>query len=140
MKFVYRRNWDHFPLLIIPTPGPTPEEDIDQDSFYQRADEALSQPDSVVVLHDISGARAPGPMRRKRFIEYAQKNEDRVRATVEAYGVLIDSQMLRGVITAVLWFITPPCPIRVFTDRAKALAWLRSMSSTLSDARDRPSP
>jgi len=133
VKFVYRRNWDHFPLMIIQTPGPTLEEDIDQDSFYERADEALSQPDPIVVLHDVSGARTPGPMRRKRFIEFAQKNEERVQQRVEAYGVLIDSQMLHGAITAILWFITPPCPIRVFTDRAKAIAWLRSMSSTLSD-------
>ena len=134
--FVYRKNWDRFPLLIIQSPGQALDSEIDQDSFYERAEEALSQPAPVVVLHDLTGARVAGPVRRKRFVDYANNNADRIAERIEAYAVLIDSHVFRGVITAILWFVPPPCPLKVFTDQAKAIEWLKSMSSTLSPPKD----
>lgn len=38
---------------------------------------------------------------------------------------------MTGVVTAVLWLLRPPCPIKVFSNPTDAEAWLFSLNSEL---------
>ncbi|MEZ4288547.1 MAG: hypothetical protein R3A47_10485 [Polyangiales bacterium] len=125
MNFVYKFNTERWPLVIIPSPGDTPVEKIDQESFYREADRLLVGQRPAVVLHDLSQVGSMDAARRRKFVTYAEANRERVTSMVKGYAVLIDSPVIRGIVTAVLWFLNPPCPMKIFTSRAKAIEWLK---------------
>lgn len=127
VKFVYRMDERDWPLVYIASPGPRPPSDIDQDSFYAELERLLAKGQRFATLHDLRDTR-PDAKRRQRFSEWLKANHDRLARRLVAHAVLVDSTFQRGMITAILWMTTsPPCPMKVFDDRAEAEAWLRSM-------------
>lgn len=69
--------------------------------------------------------------RRRRFVEWAKLHAPTARKLVVGYAVVIDSKLMAGVVTAVLWLMRPPAPMRVFSNLADAEAWLLSLDNEL---------
>lgn len=79
---------------------------------------------SAGVVFDLTGGR-PDAARRKRLVEWLQKEGGAVSERVPALGLVAPSGMLRGAITAISWFVRHPATrFEVFETRAAATAWV----------------
>jgi len=125
MTFVYRVDESRWPLAIFESPGARQPAEIDADSFYTELERLLAKGERFATLHDLRGTR-PDAKRRRRFTDWTAANEAKLKTGLAAHAVVVDSAFLRGIITAVLWMTTPPCPMRVFDDRLEAERWLLS--------------
>ncbi len=122
--FRYQFDEVRWPMVMIHSPRNVDPELVDYDTFYAEVDRLLADGRPFTVLHDLRGVRSMGPDRRRRFVEYANSHMASVKQLICGYAVLLDSQIMRGVVTAVLWFVRPPMPMKVFTNQADAEDWL----------------
>ncbi len=67
--------------------------------------------------------------RRRRFVQWAKLHSPTARKLVIGYAVLINSKLMAGVVTAVLWLMRPPAPMKVFSNQVDAEAWLFSLDN-----------
>jgi hypothetical protein len=125
--FQYRFDESRWPLVIIPSPGGTDPELVDQDSFYAEFHRFRERGKRAFFLHDLRGVQRMDARRRRRFVEWAKLHSPTARELVIGYAVLIDSRLMAGVVTAVLWLFRPPAPMKVFSNVADAEAWLFSL-------------
>lgn len=130
--FKYEFDEVRWPMVVIHSPGNVDPETVDYDSFYDEFSRLRHEDRPFCVLHDLRGVRSMGPDRRRRFVEYANTHMDSVRRLIAGYAVLLDSQIMRGVVTAVLWFVRPPCPMKVFTKERDAEEWLATLEPTVN--------
>lgn len=129
--FQYRFDQARWPLVIVPSPGGRDPESIDQDSFYEEFHRLSEKGERILLVHDLRGVQRMDAGRRRRFVHWAKLHSPTARKLIVGYAVLISSQLMSGVVTAVLWLMRPPCPMKVFTDPADAEAWLFSLDSEL---------
>jgi len=130
-KFQYRFDETRWPLVTIASPGGRDPEAIDQDSFYEEFHRFSERNERAFFVHDLRGVQRMDAARRRRFVEWAQLHSPTARKLIIGYAVVIDSKLMAGVVTAVLWLMRPPAPMRVFSNLADAEAWLFSLDSGL---------
>ena len=123
--FRYRIDESQLPLVVFESPGALPPSQIDQDSFYNEVERLLARRVPFATLHDLRGTE-PDAARRRRFSSWTQKNFDVLALRLVAHAVVIDSSIQAHILTGVLWMTRSPCPMKVFSNRADAEAWLRS--------------
>jgi hypothetical protein len=127
--FRYRFDESRWPLVVIPSPGGRDPESIDQDTFYEEFHRFRESGKRAFFVHDLRHVQRMDASRRRRFVEWAKLHSPTARELIIGYAVLIDSKIMAGVVTAVLWFMRPPCPMKVFSNPAEAEAWLFSLES-----------
>ena len=127
--FQYRFDETRWPLVIIPSPGGRDPESIDQDSFYAEFRRFSEKDERVFFVHDLRGVQRMDARRRRRFVQWAKLHSPTARKLIVGYAVLINSKLMSGVVTAVLWLMRPPCPMKVFSKAADAEAWLFSLDN-----------
>lgn len=127
--FKYRFDESRWPLVIIPSPGPREPNQVDQDSFYAEWDRFWEKRKHAFLIHDLRNVQRMDADRRRRFVQYAKLHSPAARELVIGYAVLVNSKLMAGVVTAVLWLMRPPCPMKVFSSQADAEAWLFSLDS-----------
>lgn len=101
---------------------------------YAALDILLDRRQPFVSLLDLRGG-ASDPNRRRRFADWLNRNRGRVHELVVAHAVVVGSTIERGFVTAALWLVSTPCPMRIFTSQSDAEDWLLAMYA----ARNRPS-
>jgi hypothetical protein len=69
-------------------------------------------------------AQMPNAVQRRSFIDMYEKNDRLTREHFLVLGVVGDSTILRGVITALNWLRPPPHPVQVFARFDAAEAWV----------------
>ena len=116
------REW---PLVILELPPGSDAREVDQESFYEQVGELLAKGERFATMHDVRSAGRLDAVRRRRFAEWVRTNEPLLRRTLIAHAAVVSSGLQQGVITALLWVIRAPAPMRVFTDPDDARAWLR---------------
>jgi hypothetical protein len=129
--FHYRFDETRWPLLVIPSPGPRDPSTIDQDSFYAEWDRFRDNGKRAFFIHDLRNVQRMDADRRRRFVNYAKLHSPTARELIVGYAVLVNSKLMAGVVTAVLWLMRPPCPMKVFSTQADAEAWLLSLDHEL---------
>jgi hypothetical protein len=129
--FRYRFDETRWPLVVIPSPGGRDPESIDQDSFYEEFHRFRVKGKRALFVHDLRDVQRMDARRRRRFVEWAKLHSPTARELIIGYAVLIDSKIMAGVVTAVLWFMRPPCPMKVFSNPSDAEAWLFSLDGEL---------
>lgn len=129
-KYRYVFDETRWPIVIARSPAEADESQIDQESFYEECDRLLGEGRPFLMIQDLRGVPLLGPARRRRFAQYANTHIHQVRDVIGGFAVLLDSPIMRGVVTAVLWFVTPPCPVKVFTKPTDAENWLLSLDAT----------
>lgn len=122
----YRFNYDRWPLVIIPSPGTTEPSLVDSGSIYDEFEHFLEMGQPAGFIHDLRGVQRMDASRRRRFVEFIESHTELVRVLIDGYAVLVDSKVMAGVVTAVLWLVPPPCPMKMFTNEADAVAWLQA--------------
>jgi hypothetical protein len=133
--FRYRFDETRWPLIVIPSPGGRDPESIDQDSFYDEFHRFREKGRRAFFIHDLRDVQRMDARRRRRFVEWAKLHSPTARDLIIGYAVLIDSKLMAGVVTAVLWLFRPPCPMKVFSNPADAEAWLFSLNGELKAGR-----
>jgi len=129
--FYYRFDETRWPLVTIESPGGRDPESIDQDSFYAEFHRFRARDERAFFIHDLRGVQRMDAARRRRFVEWAKLHSPTARKLVVGYAVVVDSNLMAGVVTAVLWLMRPPAPMRVFSRPADAEAWLFSLDTEL---------
>ncbi len=129
--FQYRFDETRWPLVIIPSPGGMDSESIDQDSFYAEFRRFSERGERTFFVHDLRGVQRMDARRRRRFVQWAKLHSPTARELIVGYAVLINSKLMGGVVTAVLWLMRPPCPMKVFSNPADAEAWLFPLDNEL---------
>lgn len=129
--FQYRFDETRWPLVIIASPGGRDPESIDQDSFYAEFHRFSERDERAFFVHDLRGVQRMDAARRRRFVQWSKLHSPTARKLIIGYAVVVDSKLMAGVVTAVLWLMCPPAPMRVFSNPADAEAWLLSLDNEL---------
>lgn len=120
----YRLDYGRWPVIIVPSPGTVDPALVDSGSLYEEFERFFARREPAGFIHDLRGVQRMDAARRRRFVEYVESHADLVRELVDGYAVLVDSKVMAGVVTAVLWLVPPPCPMKMFTSEAEAVSWL----------------
>jgi len=127
-----------FPLLVVDFIG---RPNDTQFSCYLNAMDAhiarcLAEGKHSVVLVDTLNATSPvSASQRKMQAEWMEKSFARSKETMRGMVFVIDSMLVRGVLTAILWLQKMPCEHAVFGTRSEAEAWaLDQLRGAASDA------
>lgn len=94
------------------------------DLTYVAMDAVLARKETFVVALDLRGSVSSAE-RRRRFNDWVERNGAAIRRYAVANAVIASSTVERGFVTAALWFLTPPIPMRVFATPRDAEAWLQ---------------
>ena len=96
------------------------------EASYRRLEQILTRKQRFVLIFDMRGA-ASSSARRKKFIEWCERNSEGLTTYLVAGAVIVGSSVERGFATATMWLRTPPWPTKVFEDPREAEAWLRTL-------------
>jgi len=116
-----RTNW---PLVVLYVGEADIPAISEIESLLRHLDALIAKRERVAVLADLTGA-SPDASGRRRYIEWVKAHSASVRTQTVAFAPVATSALQRGVITGVLWFLTPLCPMKVFGDRDAAVSWAR---------------
>ncbi len=115
---------DEYPLIGIRSPSVAGFDHVHVPSFFSCVDLGLSRKQPFMLLHDARGMPHVDDARQRHFMRLL--DERRVSATryILAYAAVVGSPLERGIITAFIWFVRLPFPMRIFNHEAEARAWL----------------
>jgi hypothetical protein len=80
-----------------------------------------------VLLFDLTRAGTPNALQRQKLAMHMRNNTSRIRLTVRGVGVILQSSVARGNVTAIFWIAPPPVPHRLFTTPTEATEWADSL-------------
>lgn len=115
-----------FPLLEIRSPNVAQYDHVSIPTFFHCVDQGLLRKTHFAVLHDARAMPHVDDGRRQEFMELLDLRRHEVVRYVAAYAAIVSSPLERGLITAFMWFIKLPFPIRLFANEAEARRWLLS--------------
>lgn len=78
------------------------------------------------LINDARGAPMPSAMQRRIIIGFYAAHEREVAANFLACGILGDTALMRGLLTALSWVRPAPHPVRIFATFPEAEAWVMS--------------
>jgi hypothetical protein len=115
---------DQWPILVL-----LPSSNLEEakhalavvDEIYQTHQEPY-----VTVLDARNGKR-PTAVERTLQNEFRVKHEDYVRKYCRGSALVCNSEIIRGVATAMFWFKKPDTSTKAFTDMDEAVAWALSL-------------
>lgn len=112
----------------------SPLSDVNVDSFFEIIDSCLEKRTVFGSLHDIRGLPALDALQRKKFSDYIKRRGPLLQRFIAAHGVVVRSNIERGIVTAVLWVSPVPFPVRVFDSTIEAEKWVRDQIAKASGA------
>ena len=130
MAVRWTSNETDWPIVRLELPPEARVREIDHDSFYGLIEALLAKGGRFATLQDMRPVGIMDPMRRKRYTDWVRAREPALRRHLIAHAMVVDSNLQRGVTTAVLWVVEPPVPIQQFTDPDEARAWLKEKVSS----------
>ena len=82
------------------------------------------------LVNDTRGSPMPDAVQRRSIAQMYTDNEDYVRRNFLASGIVGNSGLVNGVLTALNWLKPPPHPVKVFRSVDAAEAWVLTHFST----------
>lgn len=79
----------------------------------------------IGLIVDISRVTRSEARNRARIAECIDELGELMKTRVVGHAYVVSNQVLRAAITAVSWLKPAPWPVKVFTDRGGAEAWIR---------------
>ena len=113
-----------FPLLEIASPNVADFNHVSIPSYFACIDQGLLRKTRFAILHDARAMPHVDDLRRKQFMDLLDPRRPEVVKYVAGYAAVVSSPLERGIITAFMWFIKLPFPIRLFANPAEARDWL----------------
>lgn len=120
----YLAETSQWPVVHL-TPVSDFDFDVHGETAYGDFEGLLARCRPFMTLFDVRGVRSDAG-RRRRLAAWVNAHAPELRQYWVAQAVLVDSGFERGLYTAMLWLVRPPCPVRAFDDEADARAWLEA--------------
>ncbi|MCB9603372.1 MAG: hypothetical protein H6724_15015 [Sandaracinus sp.] len=111
-----------FPLVVVSLPSSWSEDEWE--SYLARMRTYPSRRERYVTLTDARGAGTPSAAQRKRAAQVMAEDEALSKRFNVANGLVFESALLRGMLTAITWLTPPPVPMQTFASPRQALEWL----------------
>lgn len=86
---------------------------------------AIADRARVAWIFDARLAGFAPPTQRRAQADWMVNNHEGARATCAGFAFVIDSAMIRGALTAVLWFAPMPAPLVVLSTVTAAEIWCK---------------
>lgn len=118
----WRLDASRFPLVLAHVVGGDGRTPPELASITRVLDELAMIRGPRVVVVDVTYA-LPDAARRKLFVDWTKGHWASIRTELLALGCVAPGAFQRSIITGLLWFIQPACPIEVFDRREAAMAW-----------------
>ena len=113
------------PLFQTNWPQESPEEDISQYmAALQPWSEHLTSPWGTTIDMSAFNARSSTAGQRKLFVQLGIPMLPQFQLHCVGLAVIAPSALARGVVTAVLWLVDPPIPVRTFADAEAGRRWI----------------
>ncbi len=113
-----------FPLLVMASPSLLHFDRVSVPSFFHCVDQGLARDVRFAVLHDARAMPHADDLQRQHFMQLVDARRPDLVKHVTAYAAVVASPLERGQITAVMWFVKLPFPVRLFTTETAARTWL----------------
>jgi hypothetical protein len=122
-----RSTW---PVVSYTTKEETTKEDVAKwaQECAKHIDFCRERGFRIAFLHDIEGMASVSPAARKIGADYIEQNRADLAKYVACFVWIVQSQMAKGAITALLWLVDKmPVPYKIFTvkQRPEAMAWCK---------------
>jgi len=121
-----RRVFDQWVPIIIARIEGAPS-DQDHQDFLTEAGELLdryrAEKQRIVLIVDLSRAGVLSARQRKAQVDWLQRYRPIMEEVQVGMAFVLPSRLLRGVLTAVFWFVPPPTHYVVASDLDEAVAW-----------------
>ncbi|WP_438010839.1 hypothetical protein WME89_20575 [Sorangium sp. So ce321] len=76
------------------------------------------------LINDTRGSRMPNAVQRRAVAQMYVDYERQTRAHLLASGIVGDSSLVNGILTALNWVKPPPHPVKVFSSVTDAERWV----------------
>ena len=108
----------------------TYDKQVDEDEFEELLDRvaatqarALGEGRQIALIYDASKGYSASARIRKRQAQWIEEHKDATRVACAGIAFVIDSVVVRGVLTAILWMSELNAPHKVFATSEAANAW-----------------
>ena len=100
---------DLWPVVIIEAPEISTVESIEY--FCEKQGELFKRRERFATVHDMTRMRGILDAKARKVVgDWTKDNEHEIKRWHVASASVCDSALIRGVITAVHWFVKPPSP------------------------------
>jgi hypothetical protein len=124
---------DRWPVVVI-TQHVEQLTDEERLSSLAESDRVLtSRPGHYSLVLDNRKAGPVPPRQRKLIAEYMERHALRSRTRCCSTAFVMDSAVMRGVLTAIMWLRKPEIETRVFGELQEAIAWSLRQHERLRD-------
>ncbi len=124
------------PLVVVRASGRVTMEDGDQYCEAALSDFGLTEPYMVILIE--KDAEGFGFRERHNIGRRLAKHAHRDDALDRGAALVVSSQIIRGILTAVLWTIAPKQEVKFFNDEDKAFAWAKERMKKLETSNTPP--
>lgn len=94
--------------------------------YVQEQAALLKRKERYVILFDARRSGMPSAKQRQRMASYMRSHQDELRRFCRRGAFVIDSPLVRGALTAILWLQPLPFEHEVFADIEAAEGFLRT--------------
>jgi hypothetical protein len=95
-------------------------------SVLRQLEARLARNSRHVLIFDMTQTGTPNAIQRQMLAAHMKKNRELIRRSVLALGVVVQSSLVRGVLTAIFWIEAPPVPHQIFETSIEAASWARA--------------
>lgn len=114
-----------WPLVVVRYGAQVDENEFEE--LLTRLDENVKRTaaarQKTTLIYDSSSGYQASPRIRKRQAEWMKDNADITRLNCVGIGFVINSSLVRGVLTAILWLSDMPAPYHVVGTLSEAEDW-----------------
>ena len=128
----YKLSLDCEPIVLVEIRGELFDEELSSMTrdVTRAMQEHLARRVRTVVIVDLSEAPHITPRQRRLVGEWRAEVRDLTRQIAVAMAMVVTSQMVRGVLTAISWFQKEPVPVCYVKTLAEALRWAIAQCDT----------
>lgn len=109
------------PLIVVTFRGMPTEAEFD--TFLAGLGRAVRRPGKKAMLHDARESGGLSPTQRRALVDWMRENEGVLHKNMLGSAVVIDSPVIRGVFTAILWMHPLPHPHHLTSSLAEGESW-----------------
>jgi hypothetical protein len=120
----YGFDLQYFPLVVVLVTSPEAvDEDGIRELFARFADLYRARKRYAILMDTTAAREVPNAKQRKVLTDLYKECIPNVRRWCVGSATVVDSALVRGVITAVTWVVPPPCPLVNVATRKEAIDW-----------------
>ena len=116
---------DAWPIVVFAGIEPVSADDIQ--SFLNGSDEVLKRKEPHAIIVDMSQMSPVNPDMRRKVAAWLAEHQEELKKYRLGSAIVVKSNVIRGIITAIYWLQPPPYPYSICSNRDEALAWSKGI-------------